>query len=295
MFAHPVCRPWEHNQRFWMENKVLKPDVCWEDYNVARPTDDNLTLGSLWPMANWQMHNIGELGAKSYVAREKLNAAAFSVFLIDPDINNPVPGFMDCGEAGKGKSYKLKLVENMLFPGQVKTVHRASACSSDENVGSVIEVYHEAAPQSMNKSNGKNDNDQARANFKASLTERKFEIKTKDAKTRSVFTEEYINLGVPLMCMNESQDRIEPAVLDRFLRVTSGFENNGKYSRSASKLTVQAATRQSKETAEAYWDCVRVRMAMFNFFNADECFNQDTVDNDLIAWVLTKWEDAMPR
>tara|TARA_Y100000592_G_scaffold91764_1_gene152376 strand:- start:1225 stop:1392 length:168 start_codon:yes stop_codon:yes gene_type:complete len=41
-------------------------------------------------MANWQMHSVGELGAKSYVAREKLNAAAFSAFLMDPDINNPV-------------------------------------------------------------------------------------------------------------------------------------------------------------------------------------------------------------
>ena len=41
-------------------------------------------------MANWQMHSVGELGAKSYVAREKVNAAAFSAFLMDPDINNPV-------------------------------------------------------------------------------------------------------------------------------------------------------------------------------------------------------------
>lgn len=41
-------------------------------------------------MANWQMHSVGELGAKSYVAREKLNAAAFSAFLMDPAINNPV-------------------------------------------------------------------------------------------------------------------------------------------------------------------------------------------------------------
>lgn len=267
-------------------------------------------------MGNWQMHSVGELGAKSYVAREKLNAASFSAFLMDPDINNPVPGFMDCGEAGKGKSYKLKLVEKMLFPGQVRTVHRASACSGDEDVGSVIEVgaslhnlfflhvlticffpcqvYHEAAPQSMNKSNGKNDNDQARANFKASLTERRFQIKTKDAKTRSVFTEEYINLGVPFMCMNESQDKIEPAVLDRFLRVTSGFENSGKYARSASKLTAQAQTTQSIERADAFCECIKIRMAMFNFFNADETFNQSKQDNDLIAWILTKWEDAMP-
>ena len=87
------------------------------------------------------------------------------------------------GEAGKGKSYLMKLVENMLHKGQVRTVHRASACSKDEgmllaqhhlflarpyltflrtatDVGQCIEVYHEAAPQAMNKSNGKNDNDQ---------------------------------------------------------------------------------------------------------------------------------------
>ena len=37
-----------------------------------------------------QLHSVGELGAKSYVAREKLNAAAFSAFLMDPEINNPV-------------------------------------------------------------------------------------------------------------------------------------------------------------------------------------------------------------
>ena len=88
------------------------------------------------------------------------------------------------GEAGKGKSYLMKLVQDMLFKGQVRTVHRASACAKDEDVGQCVEIYHEAAPQAMNKSSGKNDNDQARANFKATLTERKFAVKTKDAKTR---------------------------------------------------------------------------------------------------------------
>lgn len=111
-------------------------------------------------MANWQMHSVGELGAKSYVAREKLNAAAFSAFLMDPDINNPVrhllvwgfiaidssscrynfkvPGVIISGEAGKGKSYLMKLVENMLHKGQVRTVHRASACSKDEGMFLVL-------------------------------------------------------------------------------------------------------------------------------------------------------------
>ena len=96
------------------------------------------------------------------------------------------------------------------------------------------------------------------------------------------------------MCMNESQDKIEPAVLDRFLRVTSGFENSGKYARSASKLTAQGQTSPTVERAEAYGDCVKIRMAMFNFFNADDTFNQPKQDNDLIAWILTKWEDVMP-
>lgn len=182
----------------------------------------------------------------------------------------------------------------MLFPGQVTTVHRASACAKDEDVGQCIELYHEAAPQSMNKSNGKNDNDQARANFKATLTERKFSVKTKDAKTRSVYTETFINMACPFMCMNESQDKIEPAVLDRFLRVTSGFENNGKHARSASKLTAQSNTDAAKERMKAFHDCVKVTMAIFNFLDADSTFNQSKSDNALMAWVLTKWEDAVP-
>ena len=70
----------------------------------------------------------------------------------------------------------------------------------------------------------------ARANFKASLTERKFAVKTKDAKTwevpapalpcasynavpnfrvtRSVYTETFINMAVAFMCMNESEDKV---------------------------------------------------------------------------------------
>ena len=111
---HPQLWPWEHNQRYFMEDKVADPNMKWDDYVLARPNGKHLTLGSLWyvifhttilyafavlifrvlyhtrPMANWQMHSVGELGAKSYVAREKLNAAAFSAFLMDPDINNPV-------------------------------------------------------------------------------------------------------------------------------------------------------------------------------------------------------------
>lgn len=291
---HPLNWPWEVNARRWMASRVADPNVNWNDFILTRPSEKRLTLGSLWPMANWQMHNVGELGAKSYVTREKLNAAAHAVFLLDPDINNPVPGFMDCGEAGKGKSYKLKLVESMLFPGQVRTVHRASACSTDEDVGQEILNHHEALPEAMNKSTSKTDNDKARANFKASLTERKFSIKTKDAKTRSVYTENFINLGVPFMCMNESEDKIEPAVLDRFLRVISGFENTGKHARAASKLTIQANSAGSKENMTCFHDCTRIRMAIFNVINADEAFNQSPLDNELFAWVLTKWQDAMP-
>tara|TARA_B100000035_G_scaffold315440_1_gene336225 strand:- start:1962 stop:2696 length:735 start_codon:yes stop_codon:yes gene_type:complete len=244
-------------------------------------------------MANWQMYSVGELCAKAYVAREKLSAAAFTAFLIDPDIENPVPGVIISGEAGKGKSYMMKLVQNMMHKGQVMTVHRASACSKDEDVGQCIEIYHEAAPQAMNKSNGKNDNDQARANFKASLTERRFAIKTKDAKTRSVYTETFINMAVPFMCMNESEDKIEPAVLDRFLRLVSGFENGGKYARPASKVATEANTDEAKKRMNAYHDCVKVNAAIFNFLNADATFNQESMDNPLLSWVLTKWEDAM--
>ena len=205
-----------------------------------------------------------------------------------------VPGVIISGEAGKGKSYLMKLVQDMLFKGQVRTVHRASACAKDEDVGQCVEIYHEAAPQAMNKSSGKNDNDQARANFKATLTERKFAVKTKDAKTRSVYTETFINMAVPFMCMNESEDKIEPAVLDRFLRLVSGFENGGKYARPASKVSTAAATVAAQKRMETYHDCVRVSSAMFNFLNADETFNQERCDNPLLSWVLTKWEDAMP-
>ena len=112
---------------------------------------------------------------------------------------------------------------------------------------------------------------------------------------RSVYTETFINMACPFMCMNESQDKIEPAVLDRFLRVTSGFENSGKHARSASKLTAQSNTEDAKKTMKAFHDCVKVTMAVFNFLDADATFNQTTCDNSLMAWVLTKWEDAVPN
>lgn len=83
-------------------------------------------------------------------------------------------------------------------------------------------------------------------------------------------------------------------MLDRFLRLVSGFENGGKYARSASKLTAQSATDAAKKRMDAFHDCVRVNMAVFNFLNADATFNQESMDNPLMSWVLTKWEDAMP-
>lgn len=46
------------------------------------------------------------------------------------------------GEAGKGKSYLMKLVENMLHKGQVRTVHRASACSKDEGMFFGIDAWY---------------------------------------------------------------------------------------------------------------------------------------------------------
>tara|TARA_Y100000592_G_scaffold91764_1_gene152374 strand:- start:372 stop:710 length:339 start_codon:yes stop_codon:yes gene_type:complete len=101
-------------------------------------------------------------------------------------------------------------------------------------------------------------------------------------------------MAIAFMCMNESEDKIEPAVLDRFLRLVSGFENGGTYARSASKLTAQSATDAAKKRMNAFHDCVRVSMAMFNFLNADATFNQESMDNPLMPWVLTKWEDAMP-
>tara|TARA_B100000900_G_C20586424_1_gene719777 strand:- start:660 stop:1412 length:753 start_codon:yes stop_codon:yes gene_type:complete len=79
---HPMLWAWEHNQRYWMENRVCDPEMDWNAYVLSKPDQKDLTLGSLWPMANWQMHCVGELGAKSYVAREKLNAASFSAFLV---------------------------------------------------------------------------------------------------------------------------------------------------------------------------------------------------------------------
>ena len=88
---HPMLWAWEHNQRYWMEDKVSDPDMNWNEYVLCKPDDRDLTLGSLWPMANWQMHNVGELGAKSYVAREKLNAASFSAFLVSQTCSLALP------------------------------------------------------------------------------------------------------------------------------------------------------------------------------------------------------------